>query len=110
VSSRKYARQARLAEVGIEGQARIEGTSVAVQDGPQDGPSLAHEMAVLYLVRAGARPDGTPGMAVVCRDYDLPLSAGPRDVAVGALAALVALRAILGVGSATDVLMTSSAR
>jgi hypothetical protein len=106
VSSRKYARQARLAEVGIEGQARIEGTTVSVHD----GPPLAHEIAVLYLVRAGARPDGTHGIAVACRDHDLALSAGPRDVAVGALAALVALRAILGVGSSDDVLMTSSAR
>ncbi len=107
MSSRRFARQARLAEVGMEGQARIEGTSVTVQG----GSPLAHEIAALYLARAGAAPaDATKGVSVVCGDHDLALTAGPQDVAIGALAALVALRVILGLGPPDAALATSSAR
>ena len=107
MSSRRFARQARLSEVGLEGQSRIEGASVTVEG----GSPLAHEIAALYLARAGATPpDAAKVVSVVCRDHALALTAGPQDVAIGALAALVALRAILGLGPVDAVLTTSSAR
>jgi len=96
VSARAHARQARLAEVGLEGQARIEASRVAVE-----GDADARQVAEEYLARAGAGAGrGAPTVTVRCER--LALSPGPREVASGALAALVALRAALGLGGPED--------
>ena len=110
MSSRRFARQARLSEVGSEGQARLESTRVVVTG----GAPLAHETAALYLARAGVgaragSADGE-GASVVCRDHGLGLRRGPHEVAMGALTALVALRSILGLGALDAVVKKSSAR
>ncbi len=107
--ARRYLRQAQLPEVGIAGQARIEAAWVRVE---VDG--LAAEVASRYLRGAGAQlgaegalegalphAAGAPGA--------LGLAPGPESVARGALAALTALRAILGLGGATDTLEDTSA-
>ena len=110
MSARTFARQARLAEVGVEGQARIEAARVTIV-----GAEPARAIAEAYVSRAGVgghgrglgsgeEPGGAP-VSVVCAS--LGLSEGPAAVGSGALAALVALRAVLGLGTPEDRLRTT---
>lgn len=93
---RKYARQARLDEVGETGQRAIVEArfSFAATD-------LSHEVARLYLSRAGAVVVGATEVVaapLVEVDASLGLAPGAEEVGKGALAALVELRAVLGLG------------
>lgn len=94
---RRFARQARLEEVGEAGQLAIVETRFVVGSG-----GLAHEVAGLYLERAGATviaaapeservPEVVPEAAFV-------LASGADSVGNGAFAALIELRAVLGLG------------
>lgn len=96
MNSRRYARQMTLPEVGLAGQARLTASRVAV---PADG-SLAREVEARYLRGAGCTV--VPGEASALAA--LGLARGPEAVGQGALAALVAVRAALGVGAPDDTL------
>lgn len=106
----RHARQALLAGVGAEGQARIERASVDV---PLDG--FAADVAARYLagagvgrvhvraaelaegaraIDAGVRVDVDPSLGLATEHVDLD-DAGARDLARGALCALRAIRAAL---------------
>ncbi len=97
---RKYARQARLDEVGEKGQRAIVEARVVV-----DAGGLSHEVARLYLERAGATvvdreaEDEATSKAPI--DAELGLVPGAEEVGKGALAALIELRAVLGLGERT---------
>ena len=94
---RKYARQARLDEVGEKGQRAIVEARARV-----GGGGLAHEVARLYLERAGTLvvdgPTEDVTAPLVLADAELGLAPGAEEVGKGALAALVELRAVLGLG------------
>ena len=87
---RRYVRQMILAEVGDEGQARLEASTARV-----GGQGLGHEVASAYATRAGfARVDGG--------DIDENALApaflhdrATRAVVAGSRAALAAMRAVL---------------
>ncbi|HQY62103.1 MAG: hypothetical protein IPF92_02065 [Myxococcales bacterium] len=96
MNSRSYVRQMTLPEVGTAGQERLAAARVTV---PDDG-SLAREIEARYLRGAGCTV--APGPASEVRP--LGLSSGPEAVGQGALAALVALRAALGLGPPDDAL------
>ena len=89
--SPRYSRQARLAEIGVDGQARLAGAEVSVVS-----PGLAGDIEARYLTRAGVgtvRVDGD-------RTREPFLSFGildpaARDFAQGAHAALRAVGAIV---------------
>jgi hypothetical protein len=112
----RHARQARLAEVGSAGQARLRGARADVH---LAGP--AADVAVRYLAGAGLGHLRVPdaGLCVSARavdpqvtvEVDGGLSPRPaegfdlrdpaaRDVAAGAAAALEAVRLALGLGTA----------
>ncbi len=95
---REHARQARLAEVRVEGQARIASARFDVR---VEG-EVARSVATTYLDRAGAgiAHEGEEGTCVT--SSGLGLAAGADEVAQGALSALVALRFALGLGLASD--------
>jgi hypothetical protein len=88
---RRHSRQARLKEVGAEGQRRLERATVCVSD---DG--LRARVEALYLRGAGVAVSSVGSL----RADDEPawvaeLSPAARAVASGAHGALVAVRAIL---------------
>jgi len=106
----RYERQIRLPEIGEEGQARLEASEVVL-----GGAGEAREVEATYLrlagvkvreahanaaarARAKAKPEAKSSSealkAIGVRDP------AAREVADGALRALVAMRAILGVGGA----------
>lgn len=124
--SRKYARQAKLLEVGLEGQARIESTVVLLR-GAANANALAVEVAARYLAGAGAQwatdsssasegtregDIGTGTVRVSCDPFaarPVPFSEGVDEVARGSFAALLALRAILELGTTEETLRSTSA-
>jgi hypothetical protein len=95
---RRFARQARLEEVGEAGQRAIVAARFVVGSG-----GLAYEVAGLYLERAGATVLAarreSENVVEVVSDASLALAPGAADVGSGALAALVELRAVLGLGA-----------
>ncbi|HEX3769709.1 MAG TPA: hypothetical protein VHV30_02535 [Polyangiaceae bacterium] len=114
----RHGRQTRLAEVGVEGQARIAGATLTVAS-----RGLAAEVATRYLAGAGVgclRVDDArleeiaaavdPSVSVEMADGVLPaapasdlaglVDPGARAVAEGAREALRSLRAVLGVTAA----------
>lgn len=102
MSARDYARQARLAEVGVEGQAKIASARVRVE-----GAAAARAVAEAYLERAGVGTEEAAGVAFVVRCQSVALAPGPAEIASGSLAALVALRARLGLGTPEDALVAT---
>jgi molybdopterin/thiamine biosynthesis adenylyltransferase len=107
----RHARQALLAGVGAEGQARIERASVDI---PLDG--FAADVAARYLagagvgrvrvraaelaegaraIDAGVRVDVDPSLGLTTTEHVDLDDAGARDLARGALCALRAIRAAL---------------
>jgi hypothetical protein len=97
---RKFARQARLDEVGEKGQRAIVEARFSV-----DAADLSHEVARLYLERAGALViEGAsldPSAPPIEIHTELGLVQGAEEVGKGALAALIELRAVLGLGERT---------
>jgi hypothetical protein len=93
----RYVRQVLVAEIGVNGQARIEASDADV-GGP--GGSLAHEVAELYARGAGFRAI-TPGPVDVHRLAPLSevRSLAAREVLAGARAALAVIRDAVGVGA-----------
>jgi hypothetical protein len=88
----RFTRQVRLAEVGEEGQARLEGALVRVE-----GDGLAGRVEARYLRGAGV---GVVGSDPTIVPADAPawltsLTPAARDVASGAYAALDVIRAVL---------------
>ncbi len=108
---RQFVRQACLAEVGLEGQQRIADSRVTVAS----GSPLARETAERYLAGAGvaealrgsASANAVP-IEVPCAPLPMDLARGPREVAEGAMAALRALRCVLGVGALDDPFLVTS--
>jgi molybdopterin/thiamine biosynthesis adenylyltransferase len=96
----RYGRQARLPEIREAGQATLERSCVALQ-----GAGDAREVEAAYLARAGVRVLDEPGASgspseAVCNDTLAALGVrdpAARDVASGALRALLAMRALLGI-------------
>jgi len=89
----RYTRQIRLRDVGLEGQARLEAaTATLVCTG------FAREIEEIYLRNAGVQVSGAQPGAQPVADLGLRHAAA-RDVAAGAFAALVAMRAALGGGA-----------
>jgi hypothetical protein len=100
VEAARYARQILLAEVGVEGQARICAAEARV-----GGEGLVHELAESYAERAGfaaVLPGPVDVEALAPRR--LIREPAARAVLAGARAALAAMRKALGGGdpSATD--------
>ena len=106
----RYERQSRLPEIGDEGQARLEATE-AVLGGANDArevEALSLRLAGLKVreahpnasARAKAKPDEKVAVdalrALGVRDV------AARDVADGAMRALIAMRTVLGVTGAKD--------
>ena len=100
----RYGRQIRLVEIGEEGQARLEASRVSAH-----GAGGAAEVETLYLKRAGVKVTEAESKAKADADPDakayavLLASLGVRDseareIADGALRALVTVRKILGIG------------
>ena len=84
---RRYARQMLLAEIGEEGQRRLEAAVAAVE-----GEGLRHEIATTYARRAGIGRV-TPGpIDEQCLAPSFLEHAGPRAVVAGSRAALSSLR------------------
>jgi hypothetical protein len=97
----RFTRQRQLREVGLEGQRRIEASSVAV------GLGAADVVAADYLQRAGVHIEANRDVdwlgetsAEVLQARALCAFAGPGDYLAGALAALGHVRAVLGFESA----------
>ncbi len=97
---RRYSRQTRLAEIGERGQAKLCAATVAIQSS-----GFVRTIEHRYVCRAGMTvTEGAPTVspAHVDRAADiasLGLRHGPaREVAEGALRALVAIRSVLGEG------------
>jgi hypothetical protein len=91
----RYTRQIRLRDVGPEGQARLEAASVALTS-----TGFAREIEEIYLRSAGVGVETRVGGAQPA-DVGLGLRhPAAREVADGALAALVAIRAALRGGGA----------
>ena len=84
----RYGRQIRLADVGVEGQAKLEATTVGLAT---SGP--AREIEERYLLAAGVKISAEP-VARALPDLGLRHEAA-RDVAAGAYAALLSIRAAL---------------
>ena len=110
MGSARYGRQSRLPEIGDDGQTRLEATE-AVLGGAHD----AREVEAMYLrlaglkvreahasasARAKAKPDEKVAVEAL-RALGIRDSAA-RDVADGAMRALLAMRAVLGVTGAKD--------
>jgi hypothetical protein len=94
--SARFLRQELLAEVGGEGQRRIERATARVAgDGPGE-LALAHEVACLYALGAGFA-SVAPGPVDVdaLAPRSVVSSASARAVLAGARAALAAMRAAL---------------
>jgi hypothetical protein len=89
---RRYTRQVRLAEIGERGQAALAGARPAL-----GARGFAREVERNYLALAGTVPedDGVPASVDVAT-LGLRHEAS-REVGEGALRALAAMRAILGV-------------
>jgi len=85
-----------LPEVGLAGQANLSAARVSL---PADG-SLGREIAARYLRGAGCTVVAGEAPAAP----SLGLARGPEAVAQGALVALVAARAALGLGAPSDTL------
>ena len=102
MSAIRYTRQARLAEVGEAGQARIAQASIAVR-----GQGARGDIEATYLRAAGV---GHVAIANTIEHADvddsplasLSLDPSAGDVAIGAWRALDALRRVLGVRSGSD--------
>lgn len=99
MSAYRYTRQVRLAEVGEAGQARLLGARVGLRT-----TGVARSIERTYLSLAGVTVDddaptlgGSDGWASAVEGLAVEDPA-VREVATGALAALVAMRAALGVG------------
>jgi hypothetical protein len=107
----RYGRQVRLPEIGEAGQERLCASEVTLQSVGAD----AREIEVAYLRAAGvkvrdadegvgadeeATPSSKRGKASKATETDAMgvRDRAARDVAAGALAALMTMRAILGVG------------
>ena len=108
---KQFARQACLAEVGLEGQQRIAHSRVTVAS----GSPLARGTAERYLAGAGVAvaPRGpasanTAPIKVHCAPLPMALARGPREIAEGAMAALRALRCVLAVGALDDPFLVTS--
>lgn len=95
---REHARQARLPEVRVEGQARIAGARFEVRLESE----VAQSVATTYLERAGSGLSSEGGDVTSVTAQGLGLVSGADEVARGALASLVALRHALGLGLSTD--------
>ena len=106
----RHGRQIRLPEIGVEGQRRLEATE-AVLGGAHD----AREIEATYLRLAGlvvreahasaaARAKAKPDEKVAVEALRALGISDPaaRDVADGALRALIAMRTVLGVTGAKD--------
>jgi hypothetical protein len=97
----RHGRQIRLPEIGEAGQARLARREVVL-----GGAGAAREIEATYLVRAGARIVDAPGAGAaplvgIADAGALGLRhAAARDVAEGALRALVAIHAALKEGDA----------
>jgi molybdopterin/thiamine biosynthesis adenylyltransferase len=98
---RRYSRQTRLAEIGPSGQAKLCEAKVAIR-------SLGHVRTIerRYATASGmVETEATPTVAPAIVERDAAVErlgfrhAASRDVAEGALRALVAIRATLGIGS-----------
>lgn len=106
MNSKAYIRQMSLVEVGLEGQARLSAARVSVPG----GDALSSVIAARYLegagctVVAGEVVGGESGESEASARASLGLAHGPEAVAEGALAALVAVRAVLGLGAPGDML------
>jgi len=85
----RYGRQIRLADVGVAGQARLEAAAVGLAT---SGP--ARDIEERYLRAAGLHISDAP-IAQTVPDLGLRHDAA-RDVAAGAYAALLSIRAALG--------------
>ncbi len=98
----RYERQIRLDEVREEGQARLASSRVVL-----DGPPDVREVAATYLRGAGATVSDEPSDETSWAHDDAILERtlhalgvrdrAARDVAEGALRALLVMRSILGV-------------
>lgn len=92
--ARRYGRQTRLADIGEAGQARLSATKVS-----PSASGFAADIESRYLAAAGvtvtaARVESSVDASAL---PDLGLRhAAPREVADGALRALLAIRAALG--------------
>lgn len=91
---RRFGRQIRLADIGDGGQAKLCAAEVALESA-----GFARTIEERYLEAAGVRV--RPGSSSTPRDLTaLGLRHAPaREVAEGALEALIAIRRVLGVGS-----------
>jgi hypothetical protein len=86
----RYTRQRRLAEVGDEGQARIEAARLAVGDSPEAWSERE------YLERAGASTVTTPGLeGMPFAHAALFRHAASQRLAAGSWRALAAFRRLL---------------
>lgn len=111
----RYGRQRLLPEVGEVGQNRLSRGRVRIE-----GSGEVAETAALYLSRAGVRDVGPdvrgPEVLVRCTDragaarvvasagtVEASASPGPEALFAGALAAVEAIKLLLGVGSAASV-------
>ena len=104
-ASSRYGRQIRLPEIGEEGQARLEASEVVL-----GGADDARAVEAMYLRLAGVKvreAHGTASAKAKAKarpDEKVATEAlkalGLRDVADGAMRALVAMRAILDVDGA----------
>ncbi|MDB4942109.1 MAG: hypothetical protein JWP97_1643 [Labilithrix sp.] len=101
MGSARHGRQVRLAEVGEAGQARLEAAEVVLGG----APSLARDVSAAYLSGAGVTVlvrDGEPGEdpALLAALASLGITdPSAREVALGALRAVVVMRELLGVGA-----------
>jgi hypothetical protein len=94
-SSERYLRQILVAEIGLLGQRSISSSEVALR-----GPSLAHEVATLYAVRAGVAGVREGQLALdELAPLDLCEYPGSRQVLAGARAACRALLAAASRGA-----------
>lgn len=90
----RFGRQMRLPEVGEAGQARLANAEVRL-----DAGGFARTIAVRYLERAGVRVDANERTDAERRPpIDLGVShVAAREVAEGAMEALLAVRTTLGI-------------
>lgn len=104
--ARRYARQMLLAEIGVEGQARLCATACSPSAGAD---SRAAQTASDYLARAGLVVDrGTgvpvrlPGPSQVAAIAGNPVLGEAATALLGALAAVETVKQVLGVGRAAS--------
>lgn len=91
----RHSRQRRLAEVGIEGQAKLAATKILLAE--HEGVQIERE----YLLRAGVADASVEGRA---ERVEFPFSAwfeyaAPRALAAGAWCALTRIRRVLERGA-----------